>query len=218
MAIDTYAPCPGGTGKKIKFCCSELVGDLEQLDRLVEGDQISAALDQVKRLAAKHPGRACLLATQTKLELASKQFTEAAATAGQFLAAHPANPLALGQSAVTEAVAGRIQEAAALFDKAREAAMQTPEGGTPPLQELARIAATLVQAAAQLGHVGFAQGIVDWLVDTGVGSARAYPRRCGRGCRSKTSRATPPGGRSSMPRSRTPEPGGSRRRSPDSAA
>ena len=171
MAIDTYAPCPGGTGKKIKFCCSELVGDLEQLDRLVEGDQISAALDQVKRLATKHPGRACLLATQTKLELASKQFTEAATTAGQFLAAHPANPLALGQSAVTEAVAGRIQEAAALFDKAREAAMQTPEGGTPPLQELARIAATLVQAAAQLGHVGFAQGIVDWLVDTGVGSA-----------------------------------------------
>lgn len=171
MAIDTYAPCPGGTGKKIKFCCSELVGDLEQLDRLVEGDQISAALDQVKRLAAKHPGRACLMATQTKLELASKKFTEAAGTAGQFLAAHPANPLALGQSAVTEAVAGRIQEAAALFDKAREAAMQTPEGGTPPLQELARIAATLVQAAAQLGHIGFAQGIVDWLVDTGVGSA-----------------------------------------------
>ncbi len=171
MAIDSYAPCPGGTGKKIKFCCNELVGDLEQLDRLVEGDQISAALDQVKRLAEKHPGKACLLATQTKLELASKQFTEAAVTARQFLDAHPDNPLALGQSAVTEAVAGRIQESAALFDKAREAAAKTPEGGTPPLQELARIAATLVQAAAQLGHVGFAQGIVDWLVDSGTGSA-----------------------------------------------
>jgi hypothetical protein len=171
MAIDSYAPCPGGTGKKIKFCCSELVGDLEQLDRLVEGDQISAALDQVKRLAEKHPGKACLLATQTKLELASKQFTEAAGTARRFLDAHPDNPLALGQSAVTEAVAGRVQEAAALFDKAREAAGKTPEGGTPPLQELARIAATLVQAAAQTGHVGFAQGIVDWLVDSGAGSA-----------------------------------------------
>ena len=46
MAIDSYAPCPGGTGKKIKFCCSDLVGDLEQLDRLIEGDQITAALDQ----------------------------------------------------------------------------------------------------------------------------------------------------------------------------
>ena len=29
MPIDPYSPCPGGTGKKIKFCCSELVGDLE---------------------------------------------------------------------------------------------------------------------------------------------------------------------------------------------
>ena len=33
-----------------------------------------------------------------------------------------------------------------------------------------RIAATLVQAAAQAGHVGFAQGIVDWLVDGSLGS------------------------------------------------
>ncbi|MFM8705283.1 MAG: hypothetical protein ACKOHG_15725, partial [Planctomycetia bacterium] len=26
MPLDPYSPCPGGTGKKIKFCCSELVG------------------------------------------------------------------------------------------------------------------------------------------------------------------------------------------------
>jgi hypothetical protein len=51
MSIDPYASCPGGTGKKVKFCCPDLVGDLEQLDRLIEGDQISAALEQVKRLA-----------------------------------------------------------------------------------------------------------------------------------------------------------------------
>ena len=129
MAIDSYAPCPGGTGKKIKFCCSELVGDLEQLDRLVEGDQISAALDQVKRLAEKHPGKACLLATQTKLELASKQFTEAAGTARRFLDAHPDNPLALGQSAVTEAVAGRVQEAAAQEEQAAEWAAAAAAAG-----------------------------------------------------------------------------------------
>ena len=49
MPIDPYAACPGGTGKKIKFCCADLVGDLEQLDRLIEGEQISAALEQVER-------------------------------------------------------------------------------------------------------------------------------------------------------------------------
>jgi tetratricopeptide (TPR) repeat protein len=167
MAIDTYAPCPGGTGKKIKFCCADLVGDLEQLDTLVEGDQISAALDQVRRLEEKHPGRACLMATRTKLELASKRYAEAAASSQAFLNAFPDNPLALGHAAITDALAGRVQEAAASFDKARAAAAAE---GAEVSAELVRIAATLVQAAAQLGHVGFAQGIVEWLSDTGLGN------------------------------------------------
>jgi tetratricopeptide (TPR) repeat protein len=167
MAIDTYAPCPGGTGKKIKFCCADLVGDLEQLDTLVEGDQISAALDQVRRLEEKHPGRACLMATRTKLELASKRYAEAAASSQAFLNAFPDNPLALGHAAITDALAGRVQEAAASFDKARAAAAAE---GAEVSAELVRIAATLVQAAAQLGHVGFAQGIVEWLSDAGLGN------------------------------------------------
>ncbi|NDC62391.1 MAG: hypothetical protein EBZ59_00015 [Planctomycetia bacterium] len=168
MPLDPYAPCPGGTGKKIKFCCSDLLGDLEQIDRLVEGDQISAALEQVTRLSERHPGRPCLLATRTKLELASKKFAEASATSRVFLEAFPENPLALGHAAVAEAIAGRIQEAAALFDRARGAAAGTEEGGASP--ELVRIAATLVQAGAQAGHVGFAQGLVDWLNDRSLGS------------------------------------------------
>ena len=173
MAIDSYAPCPGGTGKKIKFCCPDLIGDLEQLDRLVEGDQISAALDQVKRLEEKQPGRPCLLATRTKLELGTKQFAAAAETSRRFLDACPDNPLALGHAAISDAIAGRIQEAAAGFDKAREAAVaagRQGEGTQDVSPELVRIAATLVQAAAQAGHIGFAQGLVDWLADRGLGS------------------------------------------------
>ena len=165
MAIDPYAACPGGTGKKIKFCCADLTGDLEQIDRLVEGDQVSAALEQVDRLSAKHPGRACLMATQLKLQLATRKFAEAAATSQAFLAAFPDNPLALGHAAVTDAIAGRIQEAATTFDKAREAA------GGEISADLVRIGATLVQAAAQAGHTGFAQGIVEWMVDKSLGTA-----------------------------------------------
>jgi len=165
MPIDPYAACPGGTGKKIKFCCQDLVGELEQVDRLLEGDQVSAALEQVDRQLAKTPGRACLLATRTKLQFATRKFAEAATGAAEFLAAFPANPLALGQSAVAEAINGRVQEAAALFDKARDAA------GTDIGPEMERIAATLVQVAAQTGHSGFAQGIVEWLTDAGIGSA-----------------------------------------------
>lgn len=164
MSIDPYSPCPGGLDKKIKFCCAELVGDLEQIDRLIEGDQIAAALEQTKRLCDKHPGKACLLATRTKLELASREYGAAAATNQAFLAAHPDNPLALGQAAVVDAIAGNIQEAAQRFDKARE------QCGTEVSPEFTRIAATLVQAAAQSGHVGFAQGLVEWLIDKNLGS------------------------------------------------
>jgi tetratricopeptide (TPR) repeat protein len=164
VSIDPYSPCPGGGDKKIKFCCPDLVGDLEQIDRLIEGDQVAAALEQTKRLCDKHPGKACLLATRTKLELASREYGAAAATNQAFLAAHPDNPLALGQAAVVDAVAGNIQEAAQRFDRARE------QCGAEVSPEFTRIAATLVQAGAQSGHVGFAQGIVEWLIDSNLGS------------------------------------------------
>ncbi len=164
MPVDPYSVCPGGTGKKIKFCCQELIGDLEQLERLVEGDQLTAALEQVTRLAAKHPGRACLLATQTKLELAARRFNDAAVTSRAFLDAFPDNPLALGHAAITAALVNNMPEAASLLDRAREAA--GPD--VPP--DLVRIAATVVQAAAQAGQTGFAQGVLEWLQEKSLGT------------------------------------------------
>ena len=164
MPLDPYSPCPGGTGKKIKFCCSELVGDLEQLDQLTSGEQYAAALTEVERLLQRTPGRACLMAHRTRLQLATRKFAEAAAGSMEFLAACPDNPVALGQAALTEGLAGKVQEAASLFDKAREAAGKE----LPP--DLVRTAQTLVQVGAQTGHPGFAQAIVEWLMDAGQGS------------------------------------------------
>jgi len=164
MPLDPYSPCPGGTGKKIKFCCHELLGDLEQLDRLVEGEQIQAALEQVVRLSDKHPGKACLLATRTKLELAAKKFNDAAVTSRAFLEAYPENPLALGHAAVTAALNDNMQEAASLFDRAREAA------GAEIPDDLSRIAMTLVQVAAQVGQFGLAESTIEWLTEKSLGS------------------------------------------------
>ena len=172
MPLDPYSPCPGGTGKKIKFCCSELVGDLEQIDRLTEGQQYAAALAEVEKLTQRHPGKACLMAQRTRLQLGTKKFAEAASSSMAFLEACPDNPVALGQAAVTEALVGRMQEAMSLFDQARDkvremasdaAAMEVP-------RDLLRTAQTLVQAAAQTSHPGCAQGIVEWLIDKSLGS------------------------------------------------
>lgn len=172
MPLDPYSPCPGGTGKKIKFCCSELMGDLEQLDRLTEGQQYAAALSEVEKLAQRYPGRACLMAHRTRLQLATKQFPAAAAGSDEFLKACPDNPVALGLAAVTEAIAGRMQEGMALFDQARDRAhAQAREaGGGDVPHDLVRTAQTLVQAASQTGHPGCAQGIVEWLIDESLGT------------------------------------------------
>ncbi|MFN9271809.1 MAG: hypothetical protein ACK6DO_02120, partial [Planctomycetia bacterium] len=134
-------------------------------DRLSPGAPRAAALARVTGLAEKNPKLAGRMATLEKLELATKQVAEAAASSRAFLEAFPDNPLALGHAAVSEAIAGNLLEAAATFDKARESS------GSEVSPDLVRIAATLVQAAAQAGHTGFAQGIVEWMIEKSLGSA-----------------------------------------------
>ncbi|HBU36622.1 MAG TPA: hypothetical protein DEB70_02340 [Planctomycetaceae bacterium] len=141
-----------------------MLGELEQLDRLVEGDQTEAALEQVIRLLEKHPKKACLLATRTKLELATKRFNDAAVTSRAFLEAYPENPLALGHAAVAAALIDNMQEAANLFDRSREVV------GDEVPDDLVRIAMTLVQVAAQVGQFGLAESTIEWLVEKSLGS------------------------------------------------
>jgi tetratricopeptide (TPR) repeat protein len=94
MAVDLYALCPCGSGKKLKFCCSDLVGEIEQIHRMLEGDQPRAALNHVKQALAQHPGRASLLDLKATLELSQGELDSARETIDQFLAAEPNNPSA----------------------------------------------------------------------------------------------------------------------------
>ena len=103
MDIDPYAPCPGGTGKKIKFCCSDLTADLDKLSRMVSGEQCAAALELVDKLDEKYPDRACLLSTKAMLEAELGQPEKAAQTLARFRQHHPDNPVALAETAILEA-------------------------------------------------------------------------------------------------------------------
>ncbi|HEX4147213.1 MAG TPA: hypothetical protein VHY91_27195 [Pirellulales bacterium] len=103
MALDPYSPCPGGTGKKIKFCCTEFPAELEKLQRMVEGDQRAAALELVDKLAEKYPDRACLLATKFALEADLGHAEQATAVATRFQEKHPDNPVALAALSVSVA-------------------------------------------------------------------------------------------------------------------
>ena len=121
MAIDLYSPCPGGTGKKIKFCCPDFLNELSELDRLVEGEQFAACLQRVDQLLERGPVRACLLATRADVLTALQRFEEVRANGEKFLQCFPDNPVALAESAVAAADADRCREAMEKLERAMAA-------------------------------------------------------------------------------------------------
>lgn len=100
MAIDPYSACPCGSGKKLKFCCSDLAADIEKVQKMVAGDQPHAALKHVEKLLKKQPTRASLLDLQASLQLSLHEFEAAKTTIGDFLEAHPQSPTANAQAAI----------------------------------------------------------------------------------------------------------------------
>lgn len=124
MSIDRYSSCPGGTGKKVKFCCSDLVSELEKVQRMLQGRQNKSCLDYVLKLESTHPGRACLLTCKLALEQALHDNAAAETTLRQFLELHPANPIALAESAIGTAKAGDAPRALLFMQKALQSAGQ----------------------------------------------------------------------------------------------
>ena len=104
MPIDPYSLCPGGSGKKIKFCCGDLLEDLNRLDKMVEGEQYVAALEQVDILLETHASNDSLLAMKARLLRTLGRLDEAAVSSDVFLQAHPHNPVALSESAIIAAL------------------------------------------------------------------------------------------------------------------
>jgi hypothetical protein len=124
MTVDSYALCPCGSGKKVKFCCSDLVGDIEKIHRMIEGDQPRAALRHAAQTLAKHPRRASLLDLKATLELALGETDAARTTIDDFLQADPQNSSAhacramlLASTEGGHAAVNPLQRALALVDR-----------------------------------------------------------------------------------------------------
>jgi hypothetical protein len=102
MAIDAYSLCPGGTGKKIKFCCGDFLPELQKIDRMLEGEQYTACLQHVDRLMEQESNRdrACLLATKCLVLWVTQQRQAGRAAAARFLTKHPNNQTALAEMAI----------------------------------------------------------------------------------------------------------------------
>jgi tetratricopeptide (TPR) repeat protein len=122
MAVDPYSPCPCGSGKKLKFCCSDLVADIEKISKLVESDQPQAALKHIEKLMAKEPDRPSLLDMRAMLELSLQEQDAAEQTIEHFLKISPDNPAAHAQAAMLAADRG---DTATAVEKLQDALERT---------------------------------------------------------------------------------------------
>jgi hypothetical protein len=148
MPIDAYTPCPGGSGKKVKFCCGgDFLAELQKIDRMVEGQQFLACLQYLDSLPAKERDRprACLLATKCLLLRVTDQHEAAKQTAQGFSAAYPNNQVALAEMAIVTA----REDALAAFDFLLSA-LEAADAQVEP-----RTYSAIGQVAAALLHEGF---------------------------------------------------------------
>jgi tetratricopeptide (TPR) repeat protein len=116
MTIDTYAVCPCGSGKKIRFCkCKDSVGELDRVIKMVEGGQVVPALDRLSKILVEHPDAAWALAIRGQLLMDLREYQSLGENAERFARLQPSNPIALTQRAASELYRGDLDAACASF-------------------------------------------------------------------------------------------------------
>ncbi|MBQ2556100.1 MAG: hypothetical protein II561_06055 [Thermoguttaceae bacterium] len=129
MAIDSYSLCPGGRGKKIRFCCPDHVKDLEQIDKMLEGEQYAAGLAFVENLEKQRPNCACLTEAKCLFQRMIGLWEQGYETAKDFVSREPKNIVAQTELATFAALLNNPQEAvSALID-----ALESVEGEQFPM-------------------------------------------------------------------------------------
>jgi tetratricopeptide (TPR) repeat protein len=154
MPLDPYAPCPAGTGKKLKFCCADLAGELETIDRMVEGDQRLACIEHIEKLQARYPRRPCLLTTQALLLIELGRLDDAKKVVESALSAAPLNPVALAQSALLSLEEAHVATAIETLQRALASSpTPIPAAVVDVFAGMAEMLVALGQVPAALGHL-----------------------------------------------------------------
>lgn len=100
MPVDVYGPCPCGSGKKLKFCCQPIVGEIEKIERLQESNQLRVALQTLDLLEKKHPGNAWIATTKAEILLEEGEPDAATETLESLVREQPDHTYGIGLLAV----------------------------------------------------------------------------------------------------------------------
>ncbi len=89
MPLNVYDPCPCGSGKKLKFCCAGLAGEMEKIGKLRQNNQPHVALRLLEELAACKPGNPWVVTSRAAILLNAQQAGQAKALLEEFLENNP---------------------------------------------------------------------------------------------------------------------------------
>ena len=109
--MDVYALCPCGSGKKVKFCCQAVMGEMDKVARLHETKQSAQALSVLEKLSEIHPDAPIVAITRAQLLMEERRFDEAATTMRDFLKDNPDSSHGIGLLAYARFMDVGFQEA-----------------------------------------------------------------------------------------------------------
>ena len=94
MSRDPYSPCLCGSGKKLKFCCLDIVPEMTRILKLIE-NQPDAAEKQLRSLLVRHKDKEVLVTQLASLIMQRNGYAEARELLVEFLRSHPDEPRVL---------------------------------------------------------------------------------------------------------------------------
>ncbi len=148
MPLDPYSLCPGGREKKIRFCCPDMVKEIDQIERLLESNQGEACLSFIESLEKNHPGCACLTAAKLSVFRTQNRWKEALDLAKIFAEREPENPVAASEYGLALAVTGHFKDSLSVlidgFERAKEGTAHS----------------SLINATLQVGTILLSRGLI----------------------------------------------------------
>lgn len=122
MPIDPYSLCPCGSGKKVKFCCHDIVDEMQRIMSLRQNNQLHMALQSLGKLRmtlkSGHPGETWVRITELTILIEDNQLGAAKSVADEALEALPDDPQVIALTAMTTLMTEGREAAQGLIDRA----------------------------------------------------------------------------------------------------
>ncbi|WP_437186964.1 hypothetical protein SH668x_000337 [Planctomicrobium sp. SH668] len=99
--MDSYALCPCGSGKKVKFCCQAIIPEMGKIERLQENNQPRMALQIIDKLLKDHAENPWLINQRAMALISDERYEEARDNLVAFLRKSPEHPLSNGLLAIS---------------------------------------------------------------------------------------------------------------------